>query len=69
MSLNRIRWSGIAAILGGVLWMAGAVLTESKPRGCIGDERAFRPMREGGPLDAVLFLLAVLLLRWGWQGW
>lgn len=60
-----IRWSGFAAILGGGLWMAGIILTASKPRGCIGDECAFRPMREGGPLDTTLFLLAVLLLAAG----
>lgn len=63
-----IRWSGLASILGGALWITGAVLTASRPRGCIGDECAFRPMRETGPLDATLFLLAVLLLAVGVAG-
>lgn len=67
-SLNRINWSGLAAILGGMLWMVGAVLTASKPRGCIGDECTFRPMRDSGPLVAVLFFLAVLLLAVGVAG-
>lgn len=67
-SQKLIRWSGLATILGGALWTAGAVLTASKPRGCIGDECVFRPMREGGPLDATLFLLAVLLLAVGVAG-
>ncbi len=67
-SQNLIRGSGMTSILGGVLWIAGAVLTASKPRGCIGDECAFRPMREGGPLDATLFLLAVLFLAVGVAG-
>lgn len=67
-SQNLIRWSGLAAILGGGLWMAGVVLIASRPRGCIGAECAFRPMREGGPLDAALFLLAVLFLGVGVAG-
>jgi hypothetical protein len=68
MSLNLIRWSGLAAILGGVLWIAGAIQIGLQPRGCIGDECAFRPMREGGPLEAVLLFLAMLLLAVGVAG-
>jgi hypothetical protein len=67
-SSSLIRWSGLAAMLGGALWAAGAVLTASKPRGCIGAECAFRPMREFGALDAVVALLAVLLLTVGVAG-
>jgi hypothetical protein len=52
-----IHWSGLASILGGSLWMAGAVLTASRPRGCIDSECTFRPMRETSPIDATLFLL------------
>jgi hypothetical protein len=40
-SLNLIHWSGLAAILGGVLWIASAIQTGFKPRGCMGDECAF----------------------------
>jgi hypothetical protein len=68
MSLNLICWSGVAAILGGVLWVAWAIQTGFQPPGCIGDECAFRPMRESGPLEAVLFLLAMLLLVVGVAG-
>ncbi len=68
MSLNLIHWSGLAAILGCVLWIAWAIQTGLQPRGCIGDECAFRPMRESGPLEAVLFLLAMLLLTVGVAG-
>lgn len=67
-SQKLIPSGGLASILGGVLWIAGAILTASKPRGCIGDECAFRPMREGDPLDAALFLLTVLLLALGIAG-
>jgi len=49
---------GLAGISGGTLTVVLAVLTASKPRGCIGDECAVRTMREAGVLDAVLFLLA-----------
>ncbi len=38
MSSELIRWGGPAAILGGSLWIAGAVITALKPEGCIGDE-------------------------------
>src|SRR5918992_109219 len=62
MSLNLIRWSGLAAILGGVLWIAGAIQTGLKPRGCMGDECAFMPLRESGPIDTVL-LLGITILR------
>jgi hypothetical protein len=68
MSLNLIRWSGLAAILDGVLWIAWAIQTGLQPRGCIGDECAFRPMREGGTIDTVLFYLAMLLLAVGVAG-
>ncbi len=62
------RWSGTAAMLGGVLWVASAVLTALKPRGCIAEECAFRSMRQGGVLDGVLFIAAVLLLAVGCVG-
>lgn len=62
------RWSGTAAMLGGVLWVASAILTALKPRGCIAEECAFRSMRQGGVLDGVLFIAAVLLLAAGCAG-
>jgi hypothetical protein len=68
MSLNLIRWSGLAAILGGVLWIAGAIQTGFKPRGCMGDECVFMPLRESGPIDIVLLYVAMLLLAVGVAG-
>ncbi len=53
-----VRLCGLAGISGGALSIVLAVLTASKPRGCIGDECAVRTTREAGVLDAVLFLLA-----------
>ena len=65
---NLSRVSGLASILGGVLWIAAAILIASKPRGCIGDVCAFRSMREVSPLGSSLILLALLLLMVGAVG-
>lgn len=67
-SSSLIRWSGLAAMLGGVLWMIGAVIHASKPRGCVAEECAFRPMRESGALDGILMLLSLLLFAVGAAG-
>ena len=49
MLSNVIRWRGLAAVLGGVLFTVSAAIIAAMPRGCIGDaECAFRPMRETG---------------------
>ena len=61
MSSGLIRFSGLAAVLGGALWIIGAVNHASKPRGCIAEECAFRQMRESGALDGILTLLSLLL--------
>lgn len=61
LSSSLIRWSGPAAMLGGLLWIIGSVIHASKPRGCIAEECAFRPMRESGALDGILTLLSLLL--------
>ncbi len=63
-----IRWGGLAAMLGGTLWVIATVIHASKPRGCIAEECAFRPMRESGALDGILTLLSVLLLAVGAVG-
>ena len=65
MSPEAIRKGGLAAVLGGVFWVSSALITVSKPRGCIGDECEFRMMRETGVLDSILFLLALLLFTVG----
>ncbi len=37
-SSNLIRWGGVAAILGGILWIVPAIITAFKPLGCIGPD-------------------------------
>jgi hypothetical protein len=61
------RVGGPAAMLGGLLWAAGAVVTALKPEGCVTSECDVpgRSMREGGAPDAVLFVAAVLLIGLG----
>jgi hypothetical protein len=63
-----IRWGGLAAMLGGTLWVIATLIHAAKPRGCIAEECAFRPMRETGALGGVLTLLSVLLLVVGAVG-
>ena len=67
MPSDLIRWGGPAAIMGGALWIAGAVITALKPEGCIGDECYLpgRSMREGSALDAGLSIAGVLLIALG----
>ena len=68
-SLNHfVRLSGLAAMLGGALWVVGTIIHASKPRGCIAQECAFRPMRETGALVGILTLLSVVLLAVGAAG-
>ncbi len=68
MSSYLSRWGGLAAMLGGTLWMIATVIHASKPRGCIAEECAFRQMRETGALGGILTLLSVLLLALGTVG-
>ena len=65
MSPDTVRKGGLATALSGVFWISSALLTASKPQGCIGDECEFRTMRETGALDSALFLLALLLFAFG----
>jgi hypothetical protein len=62
-----MRLSGPAAVLGGLLWIAGTVVNALKPEGCVGAECDLpgRSMRGGGALDAVLFIAAVPLIGVG----
>ncbi len=63
-SSNLIRWGGVAAILGGILWIVPAIITAFKPRGCIGpDECEVMAMRDTS--DTAPFLLLALLLTAG----
>ena len=67
-SSYSVRWCGLAAMLGGALWVIGTLVHASKPRGCIAEECAFRPMRETGALAGILTLLSVLLFVAGAVG-
>jgi hypothetical protein len=67
-SITLVRWCGLAAMLGGVLWVIGTLIHASKPRGCIAEECALRPMRESGVLDGTLMLLSLLLFAAGAVG-
>lgn len=68
MTSYAVRWSGPAAVLGGILWVVAALVTASKPRGCIADECASRAMRESGALVSLLTLVAVALIAVGLAG-
>lgn len=63
-----IHASGVAALLGGVLWMVGTVLHALEPRGCVGAECATRPMRDSSALVAVLAVGAAVLIMVGVAG-
>ena len=63
-----VRWCGLAAMLGGALWVIGTVVHASKPRGCIAEECAFRPMRETGVLEGILMLFSLVLFVAGMAG-
>ena len=67
-SISFVRWCGLAAMLGGALWVIGTLIHASKPRGCIAEECASRPMRESGVLDGTLMLLSLLLFAAGAVG-
>lgn len=68
MASYVVRWGGPAAIMGGILWVVAAMVTASKPRGCIADECAYRTMRETGTLVPILTLAAVGLIAVGLAG-
>ena len=55
-------------MLGGALWVIGTLIHASKPRGCVAEECAFRPMRESGALDGILMLLSLMLFAAGVVG-
>jgi hypothetical protein len=67
MSSSTVRWGGLAAMLGGALSVVSAVMITSMPRGCIGNECAYREMRDIGIAGALL-MLALLLIMVGAAG-
>jgi hypothetical protein len=67
VSSNTVRLGGLAAMLGGALFVVSALLIASMPRGCIGDECATRLIRDTGIAGALL-ILALLLVVVGAAG-
>jgi hypothetical protein len=67
-SVQLVRWSGAAAMLGGSMWAFGAVARSLRPRGCVADECLTRPMRETAVAEGVVLLGAVLLFLAGLAG-
>ena len=64
------KLSGPAAMLGGGLWIGGAIATALRPEGCVGAECSLpgRSMRETSALEGGLFVAAVLLIAIGLAG-
>lgn len=58
-----IKWGGLAAMLGGVLWAAWAILVSLTPEGCIGAECALpgRSSRGYSHLAPLLVVAALLI--------
>lgn len=56
------RWSGAAAVIGGALWIAFAILAAGEPRGCVGDECLVRLHRDLSGLEPLLQAGALLIL-------
>jgi hypothetical protein len=67
MASSTVCWGGLAAMAGGALTVVVAVVTASMPRGCIGDECAYRPMRDAG-IAGTLLMFALLLVMVGAAG-
>jgi len=67
---HRPKWSGLAAVLGGVLWIAQNVALAFAPEGCIAAECDLpgRSYREASSGLVVLGLAAVLLIAGGFVG-
>ena len=63
-----LRWSGVAAILGGLLCALAAALHSLEPAGCIGLECDTRPMRSGTALVSVLGAAATVFILIGMAG-
>jgi MFS family permease len=63
-----LRWSGAAAILGGLLCVLAAFLHSLEPSGCIGLECETRPMRSATGLVPALTPTAALLVLIGIAG-
>ncbi len=70
-SKQILRWTGMAALLGGVLCGLAALLHSFEPIGCIGPECDTRPMRVAtgmvpviSPVATILILIGIAGLTW-----
>lgn len=63
-----VSWSGVAAAIGGAVWIVATAVHGSKPRGCVAGECFVASMRQSGPVDAMLVLTAMVLILAGAVG-
>ena len=56
------RTAGLASIVGGAAWVAACLVHNAQPQGCIDDGCVGHAMRDGGPVDGALFVVAGLML-------
>src|SRR5215212_10493038 len=69
MSPTLIRWGGLAAMLGGILWIVAAIITASKPRGCIGSEECDVIAMRDTPTSHLCYCLLCYSARWASREW
>ncbi|MEO5780549.1 MULTISPECIES: hypothetical protein [Arthrobacter] len=62
LSLSTVRGTAICAGLGGLLLGSFAIIVALKPRGCVAEECVGRSYSEGGPVDGLLFFVALALI-------
>jgi hypothetical protein len=53
---------GACAVIGGSSWTAVSIIHASQPRGCVGDECAYLPMRDAATGTSVLVAVAAMAL-------
>ncbi len=61
-SSSLIRWSGLAALQGSVLFAAASIIIASMLRDCIGNDCAFEEMRDLGAAGALQMLALILVV-------
>lgn len=58
--------AGACAAVGGSAWTAASIMHAAQPRGCVGSECDYLPMRSASTGTAVLVALAaVMMIAWG----
>ena len=61
MKSNTRTVCRVALLIGGLAWIAFAILANAKPVGCVGAECATRLMRDTGDIDMLLLTGALLI--------